>query len=71
MALHADITYSPDDGGYYAHIWSPDDKTIDETLPEGDGVYPDFAACEWAVRPPTVPASRSRCSANPPTGEQR
>ena len=35
MAFMADITYSPDDNGWYAHVWSKDGTLIADVPADG------------------------------------
>lgn len=47
--LVADITYSPDDGGYYATIWHTDDCREQAVLPK-DGVTETLNTLKYMIR---------------------
>ena len=47
--LIADITYSPDDGGYYATVWDKDTGKEHAVLPK-DGVVSELKTLEYMVR---------------------
>lgn len=47
--LVADITYSPDDGGYYATVWNKDTGHEEKVLPK-DGVVGELNTLKYMLR---------------------